>query len=255
MIAKKRQTDTGFGVGILISTVIHLAVFLLLFWFADRAVQLVKEETYYVDVVNLPVSDPQGGSPTQKGNDTPAPPPPPTPSEMALPTPPKPVKAAVVKPQVNRSKPPTKGAESSSEFSERMAKLQKKQEAQQEEVAIARLREKIKGNGSGKAGMPTGTGKEVGSDYLAYLQSRLKDAFVKTISYTVKKPEAIVRIFIDTNGKVTRIKFEKSNDSAFQLSVRRAIDMAAEKFPPPPNKKMFEGVFMFKPEGISQSKP
>jgi len=249
MVNRQSRSDTGFGVSMFFSTVIHLTVFLLLFWFGGTTLQLNKEETYYVDVVNLPVSDPRAGSPTQKGDDTPSPPPAAA-NEMALPAPP--AKTPPIKQQL---KPASKAAESSAEFSERMAKLQKKQEAAQEEAVLARLREKVKGNGSGRAGMPTGSGKESGSDYLAYIQSRLKDAFAKTISYTSKKPEAVVRIFIDTSGKVTRVKVERSNDAAFQLSVQRAIDMASEKFPPPPNKKVFEGVFVFKPEGISQNKP
>lgn len=251
MVARKVHADAGFGVSIVLSTVIHLTVFLLLFWYGGRAVQMTREETYYVDVVNLPVSDPQAGSPTQTGSDTAAPPPPPAHNEMALPTPPKPIKSAPLKPQV---KPAVVGADTSEELSERIEKLAKKQAAQQEEAIMARLREKVKGSGSGRAGMPVGTGKEVGSDYTAYLQSRLKDAFAKTISYTSKKPETVVRLFIDTTGKVSRVKIERSNDAAFQLSVQRAIDMAAEKFPPPPNKKMFEGVFVFKPEGITQNK-
>lgn len=251
MISSKTTTDTAFGVSLIFSTVIHLTVFLLLFWYGARSVPLDKEETYYVDIVNLPVSAPQAGSPTQKGNDTPSPLPPPLPNEMTTPNTIKPSKAALVKPQ---TKSATAGHETSSEFADRISKLQKKQEAAQEEAVLARLREKVKGTGSGRAGMPAGKGKEVGSDYLAYLQSRLKDAFAKTISYTSKNPEAVVRLFIDTNGKVSRVKIERSNDDAFQLSVQRAIDMAADKFPPPPNRKMFEGVFVFKPEGISQSK-
>lgn len=250
MIERQSHADSGFGVSIVFSTVIHLAVFLLLFWYGSQAVQMTKEETYYVDLVNLPVSDPRGGSPSQTGNDTPAPLPP-VPGEMALPKAPQ--KSVPLKQPV---KPPAKAAESASEFSERMARLEKKQEAQQEEEAFARLREKVKGSGSGRAGTPAGGGKEAGSDYVTYIQSRLKDAFGKNMSRTSERPEMVVRLFIDTNGKISHKKTESStNDRAFEISVLRTIDIASEKFPPPPNRKMFEGVFVFKREGISQNKP
>jgi colicin import membrane protein len=64
-----------------------------------------------------------------------------------------------------------------------------------------------------------------------------------------------VRIFIDTSGKLSRKKTERSSgDRAFEISVLRAIDTASEKFTPPPNRKVFEGVFVFKREGISPNK-
>jgi colicin import membrane protein len=128
-------------------------------------------------------------------------------------------------------------------------------EARQQEARMARLQEKVKSQGAGRPGMPGGNGKEAGSDYLAYLQSRLKDAFRDTISYTSKSPEMTVRIFIDTSGKLSRKKTERSSgDRAFEISVLRAIDTASEKFTPPPNRKVFEGVFVFKREGISPNR-
>ncbi len=68
------------GVSFFISTVIHLAVFLLLLWWGQLFPPTIAvQETYYVDVVNLPVANPRAGSPTRKGNDAEAPPPPPAP--------------------------------------------------------------------------------------------------------------------------------------------------------------------------------
>ncbi|MEI6704935.1 MAG: TonB C-terminal domain-containing protein, partial [Deltaproteobacteria bacterium] len=59
-------------------------------------------------------------------------------------------------------------------------------------------------------------------------------------------------LFIDVTGKLSRRKVERSSgDRAFELSVQRAIDAASEKFTPPPDKKIFEGVFVFKPQGIT----
>jgi colicin import membrane protein len=259
MKSRSESTDTGMGVSIIASAVIHLTVFLLIVWRGSHMVPLKIQETYYVDVVNLPVAAPQSGSPSQKGNESqPAPEPPKTPAPpMALPSPPMPaVKKNGAKPQKNSAKAKVSTAESSAEFSERMAKLERISEERQADAAMSRLREKIKTQGAGRPGMPTGSGKEAGSDYLAYLQSRLKDAFHETISYTSKNPEMVVRIFIDTDGKLSRKKTERSSgDRAFEISVLRAIDTASEKFTPPPGRKIFEGVFVFKREGISQNKP
>jgi len=175
---------------------------------------------------------------------------------MALPQPARP---AATKQLTKAQKPGGKvkdSAESSSEFDKRMAKLAQEAEARQAEEALARMRDKIRSQGAGRPGMPAGSGTQAGSDYLAYLQSRLKDAFQNTISYTSKKPEMTVRLFVDTDGKLSRKKIERSNgDRAFEISVFRAIDTASEKFTPPPGRKVFEGVFVFRPEGISQTKP
>jgi colicin import membrane protein len=253
MIARPAPADTGLGVSFIFSTVIHLAVFLLVIWWGRFAPPMTMQETYYVDVVNLPVAEPRAGSPTQKGDDSEQAPSLRTPENpMSLPTPPTPEAKGKNAKATDKVKAPA--AEASS-FAERMAKLERKADAQAEAEALARLQKKIK-SGSGRSGMPAGSGKEAGSDYTAYIQSRLKDAFRETISHSSKNPEVVVRIFIDTDGKIARSKTERSSgDRAFEISVLRAIDLASAKFTPPPNHKIFEGVFVFRPQGISQNKP
>ena len=259
MNARAATVDTGMGVSFIVSAVIHLTVFLLLAWYGIHGAPLNVEETYYVDVVNLPVAAPQAGSPSQKGNDAhqaPAPPKAPAPP-MALPTPAK----TAAKPQTAKEpKTPSKESksttETAAEFADRMAKLERAAEARQEEAALARMSERVKSQGSGRAGMPGGVGKEAGSDYMAYVQSRLQDAFRKTMQHSSQNPEMSVRLFIDTDGKLARKKAEHSSaDRAFEISVYRAIDIASEKFTPPPGRKIFEGVFVFKREGISPNRP
>jgi len=259
MSARTSKADTGIGVFFTVSAVIHLAVFLLLAWYDSHRTTPKIEETYYVDVVNLPVAAPQAGSPSQKGSDAQqaaAPPQAPAPP-MALPTPPGTgAKAQTAKPPATPSKSSSPAAESSSEFAERMAKMERAAEARQEEAVLARLREKVRSQGSGRAGMPAGVGKEAGSDYMAYVQSRLQDAFQKTIQHSSQNPEMSVRLFIDSDGKLARKKAERSSgDRAFEISVFRAIDAASEKFTPPPGRKLFEGIFVFKREGISRNRP
>ncbi len=253
MTVRQTTIDTGMGVSCIASTVVHLAVFLLLVWWGKLfPVNLNLQETYYVDVVNLPVSDPQAGNPQQKGNDAETAPPPAKLPEKQMTTPPTP-KSGSAKPSNKSTKPAAKTVDpNESAFAERMSRLEGKSEAKQQEAALERLRNKVTVSGSGRAGMPGATGTEVGSDYTAYIQSRLKDAFRETISYTSKNPEMHMRLFIDANGRLSRRKLERSSgDRAFELSVQRAIDMASEKFPPPPNKRIFEGVFVFKPQGIT----
>lgn len=256
MIAQQARVDTGIGVSCIVSTVIHLAVFLLLVWWGKLfPVNMAVQETYYVDVVNLPVADPRSGSPTQKGNEAEVAPPPPAASvgTMSLPEKPKAGSKAAEKPTPQAAKGDTASSEAA--FAERMAKLEKISEARREEAVLERLRSKLKSPGSGRSGMPVASGTERGSDYMAYIQSRLKDAFRDTISYSTKNPEMVVRLFIDTGGKLTKRTAERSSgDRAFELAVLRAIDMASEKFTPPPDKKIFEGVFVFKPQGITPNR-
>ena len=254
MVTRLAPVDTGLGVSFIISTVIHLAVFLLMLWLSRFTPPMALQQTYYVDIVNLPVASPRVGSPTQKGNDAEQAPPPVKATEgpMTMPAPPKPRATA------KETKAAVKGedaASASEAFAEKLAKLERKAEAQHEEAALQALQKKVKSSGSGRSGMPTGSGKEAGSDYTAYIQSRLKDAFRETISYSSKNPELVVRLFIDTDGKISRRKVERSSgDRAFEISVLRAIEMASAKFTPPPNHKVYEGVFVFKPQGISQNK-
>jgi colicin import membrane protein len=257
MTVRLPTADTGMGVSFMVSTVIHLTVFLLLAWYGSHRTPLKVAETYYVDVVNLPVASPQSGSPSQKGGEQVAAPPKAPVSPMALPLKPKAgSKAQITKPLKTPPKVNNPAAESSSEFAERMAKLERAADARQEEATLARLREKVKAQGSGRAGMPGASGREAGSDYLAYVQSRLRDAFQKTISHSSQNPEMAVRIFIDSDGKLSRKKAERSSgDRAFEISVLRAIDLAGEHFTPPPGRKVFEGVFVFRREGILPNKP
>ncbi|HIJ95484.1 MAG TPA: TonB C-terminal domain-containing protein [Desulfuromonadales bacterium] len=248
---------TGLSVSFIASAIIHLAVFLLVAWYGklfpmDSPVQ----ETYYVDVVNLPVASPQEGTALQSGSQTEQaavlPPPPPAPSPMPLPLP---LPKAAIPAKKPASKTSTDSVGNDSTLAERMAQLQRNQEARQEEAVLDRLRAKVKSAGIGRVGMPNAHGSQAGSDYTAYLQSRLKDAFRETISFSSKNPEMIVRLFIDSDGKLMRRVTERSSgDKAFELSVQRAIDIASEKFPAPPDKRTFESIFVFKPQGISQTR-
>ena len=202
-------------------------------------------ETYYVDVVNLPAATPRSGAADQKGESSPLPPSPQQERPQVLPAPPHTAPPDARSP---RTAPP---AEDDS-FARRMEQLGQKAEAQRAENVLARLKARVSAQGSGRSGMPSASGSEAGSDYGAYIKSRLEDALEKTASYTSRNPEVLVRLFIAADGKVTRQKIERSSgDRSFELSVLRAIDLAAEKFPPPPGRAPYEGSFIFKPRGIA----
>ncbi len=200
------------------------------------------EITYYVDVVNLPVTDPRSGNPTQTGNeDVPAPQPETPPPAMTVPA------ATGKSPLVKKSVP----LEDSKAFQESLSKLEGKVDSQRQAAAFEALKKKVAAKG--KVGMPRGTGGESGSDYTAYLHSRLKDAFGKTIKYQSKNPFVMVRLTIDGDGRIIRTRFEKSSgDGVFELSVTRAITLAEQSIVPPPGRSVYEGGFVFKPQGVIQ---
>lgn len=246
---QRRKIEFGLEVAITCSLLAHLAFFAV-FSFFDlfRTDHTNAAPVYYVDMVNLPVANPRAGSPLQRGSDN-IPTPPETPKEMQSPVTP-PQKLPV--PPTDK-KAPEPRAESEKEFLERFARLEKKVEGQRTESAIDKLRAKVAA-GSGHAGMPGGTGTEAGSDYGSYIQSRLQDAFEKTITPGARNPLVVVRLTIDRHGKVIGYRIERSSgDKAFEDSVARAVRLAEENFPPPPGRKEFQQGFIFKPKGVDKN--
>lgn len=251
MTSRRSRIDTGMSVSFIASAVIHLAVFLLLAWWGRMIpLHVAIQETYYVDVVTLPVSDPHSGSSAQKPGEAGAVPPPSPAPPMTVPPPFRTVPKAITK----SVKPtaPQESAETESAFAERMAKLERSTEDRREEAVLDKLRSKVKAGGNPKVGMPGAGGADAGSRYADYIKSRLEDALKVTSYSTTKKPEVAVRLTIAADGRLLRMKIERSSgDAAFELAVRRAIELASEKFTAPPNRAVFENGFLFKPKGIS----
>jgi colicin import membrane protein len=226
----------------------HLVLYYLLAVFHFSPTHLREEPVYYVDITNLPVANPRQGTPAVGT----VPQPTAAAPEMQQPVPAPPRTAA--KPAAEKSVP-AKPAESAKEFDERMAKIARSVEAQHAESAIDALRKRVAAGSKGSPGMPTATGTESGSSYAAFIQSRLSDAFRETISYQSKNPEMFVRLTIDRNGRVVGQKVERSSrDLVFENSVRRAIAKAEANFPPPPDGKLFEFGFVFRPQGVGIGK-
>jgi colicin import membrane protein len=228
-----------------------MAVFLLLLWWGQLfSPQIAIKETYYVDVVNMPVAAPKAGEAAAP----PVAPAPPATASPPLPAVPSSLKVAPKSSKFVKPPPPKETAESESAFKERMSKLSEKAEAQQYEERMKRIANRVKSNSNPKIGAPGATGAEAGSRYGDFIKSRLEDALKLTSSYTTKKPEVAVRLAISAEGKLLRMQIERSSgDATFELAVRRAIDLASEKFTAPPNGAVFENGFVFKPKGISNS--
>lgn len=251
MNSRSSRIDTGMGVSFTASAVIHLAVFLLLLLWGDLfSPQMAVQETYYVDVVNLPVTAPQSGGSAQMpgaAESTPSP-------AQALPMTEPAISRVAPKSGTKFVKPavPQEPAETESAFAERMAKLERNSEARREEAVLEKLRSKVKSGSSEKIGTPGAAGTEAGSRYGDFIKSRLEDALKVTSYSTTKNPEVAVRLTISADGRLLRMKIERSSgDAAFELAVRRAIDLASGKFTAPPNRTVFENGFLFKPKGIS----
>ena len=251
MSSRHSRIDTGMSVSFIASAVIHLAVFLLLVWWGRLfSPQMAIQETYYVDVVNLPSPHPQSGSSAQRPDEAESATPPLPSPPMTEPSP----SGGAAKTGTKFVKPvdPKETAETESAFAERMAKLERTSEARREEAVLEKLRSKVKAGGSARTGMPGADGTGAGSRYGDFIKSRLEDALKVTSYSTTKNPEVAVRLTISADGRLLRMKIERSSgDAAFELAVRRAIDLASEKFTAPPNHAVYENGFLFKPKGIS----
>jgi colicin import membrane protein len=233
--------DTGLGITTALSVTLHVAVCAFFIWWQQLLPDLGPvQTTYYVDVVNLPVADPRAGSPVETGDEEQPAPPASAPAAMAAP------RAVSPTPSGKKTTPAAESA-----FQERLASLEGKVDTQRQAAAFEALRKRIAARG--KVGMPRSTGSEAGSDYTAYLHSRLKDAFRETISYQSKNPFVMVRLTIGADGRIIRSRIEKSSgDKTFELSVNRAITLAEQTIVPPPSRTVYEGAFVFKPQGVSQ---
>jgi colicin import membrane protein len=203
----------------------------------------VAQVVYEVDLLNLPVADPQAGNPAAPtGSPTAAPPPTAPPAAtMTLPA---------VKPPPKVSPPVSTRDADARHQSEALEQLQRKADARHEAEALEQLRRKL---GSGQSGVPAGRGTESGSDYTSYLHSRLVDAFKTTITYQSKDPEVAVRLIIDGKGRIVANRIERSSgDKLFDDAAQRAIAKAARQLAPPPGGASFEHGFVFRPQGIGK---
>src|ERR1039457_18138 len=153
----QQSNNGGLWVTVCFSTLIHLAFFFLIQNFQFSA-NISQGPTYYVDILDLPVANPQAGT-FHQGESGPARSsvPPPPKQEMTLPTKtsPLPVKA---KPEKR-----TDAKETAREFDERIRRMEQETAARHEATALAAAKKRAAGGNT--VGIPGGTGNEAGSDY------------------------------------------------------------------------------------------
>lgn len=258
MTQKVKRQEMNISRMLLLSVAVHLLTLFIInssSIFHDR---LHEVTPYYVDIVSLPSispAPPASGSETA-ADATPAPPPPPAapqpppaPASMAMPT--------KITP-LPQPQPPSPSAEQlqreqreqdAKNFLERMNRIERNADARHQAEAIAALQRKAAQQKKG-GGLPAATG-ESGSDYGAYIQSRLKDALADNLVYRSQRPEVAVHIYIDKNGKLIRyVMTQPSADKLFNSSVIRTIEKAKTTFPPVPNGQPFDKLFVFSPQEV-----
>lgn len=242
----QRKTG-GLWVTVCFSALIHLAVFFFIQNFQFYS-NISSGPTYYVDILDLPVANPQAGT-SHKGESGPplsAASPPPK-QEMALPAKPSP-RQAKAKPEKSAD-----SKETAREFEDRIRRIEQEASARHEATALEAVRKRVAG--SRTVGIPGGTGNEAGSDYPSYIRSRLEDAFRMEDTF---KPDpgkvVVVKIVIDRNGRIILpLRYEKrSNDQMFNDAVSRAIARAEKEFKRPPGGGQIECGFVFKPQGVGK---
>ena len=251
------RPTNGLGGMLALSLVCHVVLF---FWAGRLELypgDLPVAQPIYVELLNLPVEAPQAGSPSGSTRGVPSPVKAPT--TAPLPPPPRrEMKLPATRKASNKPVPlPQKAArqESAREYEARLEALEQRDDARRQEVALADIRKRIasRSRENAPAGMPGGSGSQAGSDYAAFIQSRLKDSFQQTIAWQSKKPLMVVRLQIDARGGLISYKVEKSSgDVVFEEAVYRAVQLAKKNFVPPPGGKEFGYGFVFKPEGVDK---
>jgi len=254
----------GPGGMLAVSLGLHLAVFALILW-GHLLPDLHPDQTpvTYVDMVTLPVANPQSGTPAPAAEASPRPPaaaPAAPKAEMALPAS-KPATAKSKAPAPSKAKPaaqpvqqakPAKNAgkpqpdAGEREFNERMARLERQSDDRRLNDALAGVKSR-----AGRTGMPGAKGTEAGSDYASYVQSRLADAFAKVIVTQSKSPKVFITLTIGADGRIADSRVDRtSGDPLFDDAVARAITLAGRSLKPPPEGRLFKRGFVFEPKGV-----
>lgn len=248
MISIRGRKDPRMGRVLLLSTLLHLT----LLGVAERLSRFIPplphHPPYEVEIVSLPVAEPLHSdtppaadiSPTESSHQQETFPPTPSPPRSSHPS----SKAPMV------SSPPSQ-QDSDAELERRIEALRRKEEERHLEESLGRLRRKSAP--PPPTGSPAGSGTEQGGDYTIYLHEILSKAFRETITYQSVAPETAVRIIIDGKGRLIGTRIDRrSGDRLFDDAVLRAIGKVARTLRPPPDGRVYEHGFVFRPEGVGQ---
>jgi len=254
--------DPRFGRLLFASLGVHLTVVLLFSGVLFPRFQRDLRPVYHVDLVNLPVMNPQAGRPDARPEPAKAPakPAPPEPVKAPPPAPPKPtpkaetvkmakpepVKPAAVKPKKPEAAQAKANEKQSAADAAALEEKLRQMQARQQIDDMKRRLDEMAGRDTRQAaipgapaGMMDGKGTEAGTSYDAWLHEYLKQAW--TLSrYQVSRRDlkATVKLAFDAQGNLLDYNFiKKSGEERFDDSVRKAI-LQLKKLPNPPGNRM-----------------
>jgi outer membrane biosynthesis protein TonB len=230
----RTDLEPKLGRAFLVSFFLHLFIVLIFSGLILPRFDSDRPPVYYVDLVNLPVENPQAGRPDAAPKKS-------AKKRAAKKTSPQVKKSSTV--SVSKTAPSVKTGPSDADISARITKMQKKQQSRKE---IEDLKKKLAAlattdtRGEEAApdvpiGMPEGTGDQVGPSHFAWLQAYLKHQWALS-EYQVTRLdlEAVVFLEYDKTGRMTDFRFlEKSYDRIFDDSVKAAI-LKSQQLPKPP---------------------
>lgn len=245
--------DPRLGRLLLASLGAHLAVVVLFSGVIFPRFDRDTRPVYHVNLVNLPVMNPQAGRPDARPEPAKAPAkavapepvkaPPPAPAKPAA----KPEAVKIAKPaapvkKTAAVKPAPPAASYEKETLSAIEDLRRRQEMEALKQKIAQFGSKDTRQAAvpdAPVGMADGKGSEAGVAYDVWLHEYLKQAW--TLSrYQVSRRDlqATVRLVFDGQGNLKDYSFvEKSGEERFDDSVRKAV-LQLKKLPNPPGSRM-----------------
>jgi colicin import membrane protein len=260
--------DPKIGRMLLCSLGLHLVVVLIFAGVLVPRFHRAPQPVYTVDLVNLPVKNPQAGRPEairpppakKPEVQAPEPPPAPAPRQETVTLPqkeepkPQPVKKAVApkippKPAPKPAPKPVPKPAPKANYDDTLAAMEKMRQNQERKQEIEELKKKLAAMAASDSrnaspvpeapvGMPEGKGNEAGSSQEAWLHEFLKQSWsLSKYQVTRRDLEAKATLIFDPQGNLLDYRFlEKSGDANFDDSVRFAI-LKAKKLPFKPDRR------------------
>jgi colicin import membrane protein len=252
--------EASLGRMLLISLGLHLATLLVIYIgpFQSHSRREILP-VYHVDLVNLPVANPQAGrpdarpqppKPPPKVAEAPPPPPPPAKEAVRLPEPPKPAPPPVAKAEPKPMAPAKPAPAPAPKISAReeaaaQARIEQMRAQQERDALKRRLDELAKGDPRAAApvadaplGMATGRGSDAGVDEKTWLQAFFKENWrLSEYQVTRRDLQAVVRVVYSPEGELLDYSLTPSGDAVFDDSVKRAI-LKEKKLPFAPGRRL-----------------
>lgn len=245
-----KHPDPRFGRLLLVSLALHLVVVAFSFFDILPHSQLPQKQTYYVDLVNMPVKSPQAGRPDATPKEKKAPQAKPAPEKPAVqkseparekvvrkaePVKKEPAKKEPTEPDKPEPEPAVaeKPEPKPDRYGEALSTIEKMKRKRQREAEIEAMKKDIAALSDtrrsesvrGDVGMPDGTGTEAGPSREAYLHDYLKKNWsLSQYQASSLDLEAKIELTYDAEGNLLDYRFQKkSAESVFNDSLKKAI--------------------------------